>query len=117
MTTLKENFQAAAVRIFNTFGSLIINATYLQEASNYVAGGNLTATTTSYAIRLIRDERRAELTLATDIPRNAVKYLMITAELPIPAVVNDRIQIGSDIKSIVAVETDPADAVTILYLG
>lgn len=117
MTTLKDKFQAAAVKIFDSFGSLIINATYIQDDPGYVAGGNLSSTATEYSIRLIRDMRRQELTLATDIPRDAIKYMMVTAELPVTPKIKDKIRVGSETKAILAVDTDPADAVTLLWVG
>ncbi|MDH3375358.1 MAG: hypothetical protein OEQ39_00105 [Gammaproteobacteria bacterium] len=115
--TVKDELQAAAVEIFNSFGSLIINATYIQDDPAYVPGGNLSSSATEYSVRLLRDERRAELALATDIPRDALKYMMVTAELPIAAKIKDRIRVGTDVKSIIAVDTDPADAITLLWVG
>ena len=116
MSVLSE-LQAAAVEIFDSFESLIINATYIQETSTYVAGGSSTVTQTEYPIRLIRDTRREELGLATDIPRDAKKYMAIVADLAVTAEAKDKIKIGTQIQSIIAVDNDPGDVVVILYVG
>ena len=115
--TIKENFQAAAVRLFDTFESVLVDAEYIQQSSTYAAGGNLTLTDTSYTIRLLRDTKNLTLTLAQDFPRDAVKYLMITAELPVVPKVKDQIKIGTEVKSIVSVEADPGDIITTLHVG
>lgn len=114
--TIKEDFQAAAVEIFNTFESLIINGFYVQQTSSYVAGGNLSTSDTEYAVRLLRDEKNITLTLAQDIPLDAEKYMLITAELAVPAKVKDKVRIGTDWKTVVAVDSDPGDIVTVMYL-
>ena len=115
--SIKSNLQAAAINLFNTFESMIINATYKKEESTYAPGGNNVITTTEYSVRLIRDTRRLELTLSMDIPRDAVKYMLITSELAVPVEAKDRITVGGETKSIVAVETDPGDIVTVFYAG
>ena len=115
--SVKTELQAAAVEIFDAFKSISIDAVYIQESSTYVAGGNLSITSVEYPIRLIRDTRRVDLTLATDIPRDAKRYMMIVAELPVPATEKDRIRIGVSTQSIIAVEDDPGDIIAMLYVG
>ena len=116
MSVLTE-MQAAAVEIFDAFESMVINATYIQESSTYIPGGDITVASTEYSIRLIRDTRRAELALATDIPRDAKKYLLIVAELDVVAQAKDKIRIGTQTQSIIAVENDPGDVVAVIYVG
>lgn len=113
----KEDFQAVAVRLFNTFGDFVIDATYIQETSSYVAGGNLTAAAQEYPIRLLRDNKNITLTLAGDIPWDSSKYLMIASELPVTPNVKDKIRIGSETRAILAIDPDPGDIITILYVG
>ncbi len=115
--TLKQNFQAAAVRIFDTFESLIVTAYYLGGDAIYTAGGDLTVNETRREIRLLRDTKNLTLTLSSDIPRDSIKYLMITTELPIVPKLRDRIEINGEVKSIVALDADPGDIITILYVG
>ena len=115
--TIKNDFQEAAVEIFDSFESLAIDATYIKADSSYVAGGNLSPTENEYSLRLIRDTKSVTLTLASDIPWNAVKYLFITAELSVVPKVKDQIRIGTEVKSIVSVEADPGDIISILYVG
>jgi hypothetical protein len=115
--TLKTDFEAAAVEIFNTFESLIKNATYIEQNSTYAAGGNLSLTENQYSIRLIQDSNDSTLMLATDVRKDAIKYLMITAELPVKPKVKDQILLGTERKSIVSVETDPGDIIQIIWVG
>jgi hypothetical protein len=115
--TLKTDFQAAAVEIFNTFESLIFDGTYVQETSTYQAGGNQAVTRTEYAVRLIRDEKNITLTLAQDIPLNAKKYLMLTAELAVTPQIKDKLIVDGVESAIIQVEADPGDIVTILYVA
>jgi len=113
----KEDFQAVAVRLFNSFEDFVFDAVYIQESSSYVAGGNLSAAAMEYPVRLLRDNKNITLTLAGDIPWDSVKYLMISSELPVPAQVKDKVRIGTETKTIVAVDPDPGDIITILYVG
>lgn len=115
--TIKDDFQVAAVELFNTFESFIINAVYTRETSSYVAGGNNVVASEDYPLRLIRDEKSITLTLATDIPWDARKYLFITTELPVVPKVKDKIKIGTEVKSIVSVEADPGDIISVIYVG
>lgn len=114
--TVKEDFQAAAVEIFNSFESMIIDGVYVQQTSGYAAGGNLSITPTEYPVRLLRDQKNVTLTLAQDIPLSAEKYLAITADLPVAAKVKDKVRIGADWKVIVAVDSDPGDIITVMYI-
>ena len=115
--TIKSELQAAAVELFDTFESIQVNATYKQQSASYSAGGNLTQAATEYSIRLIRDTRRATLSLASDIPRDAKKFMMLVAELPVRAQAKDKIVIDGVERSIIAVEDDPGDVVATLYVG
>jgi hypothetical protein len=116
--TLKTDFEDAAVEIFNTFESLIINGTYVQETSpaEYTPGGNPTVTRTEYAVRLIRDTRNITVTLAQDIPLDAEKYLLITKELAVTPKVKDKLIIDGRESAIIRSEADPGSIVTILYV-
>jgi len=121
--TILENFQAAAERLFSTFEELLVSATYVQESSSYVAGGNNVITQVEYPIRLVRDDSRSTLTLqavatiAPDVAFKSVRYLMITSELPVAAQAKDSIKVGSETKIILAVEVDPGGVITTLYVG
>ena len=121
--TILENFQAAAERLFSTFEELLVSATYVQESSSYVAGGNNVITQVEYPIRLVLDDSRSTLTLqavatiAPDVAFKSVRYLMITSELPVAAQAKDSIKVGSETKIILAVEVDPGGVITTLYVG
>jgi hypothetical protein len=115
--TLKTDFEAAAVEIFNTFESLIKTATYIEQSSAYAAGGNLTVTETTYPVRLLQDTNDQTLMLATDVRKDAIKYMLITAELPVKPKVKDQILLGTERKSIVAVSTDPGDIIQVIWVG
>lgn len=121
--SILEDFEAAAVEIFNTFDSLLVNATYVRETSDYIAGGNTVLTTTEYPIRLVRDEGRSTLTLqsvgsvAEDVTFNSLKYLMITKELSVTAQVKDKVKVGDSCKVILHIDVDPGEVITTLYVG
>ena len=117
--TLKTDFEAAAVEIFETFESLIIDAVYVQKSSTYTAGGNASQTLKEYPIRLLRDEKvtRATLSLTNDLPAILGKYMYVTNSLSVAAKEKDMIRIDGVDRSILLKDSDPADAVTVVYLG
>ncbi len=121
--SLRDTFEAAALKLFNTFEDFIIDATYVQGSSAYVPGGNNVVTSVEYSVRVIRDDIRSTLTLksvgsvADDVTFNAMKYLMITSELAVTPMVKDKLIIDGVSKTIVAIESDPGDIVTILFVG
>ena len=114
---VNEEFQAAALEVFDSFGDLIIDAEYQQTSTGYVAGGAAPSVEATYDIRLIRDSRRSELSIASDIPRDTKKYLFITNELAVEAKSKDKISVDGSVQSIIAVDTDPADAITTIWVG
>lgn len=117
--TIKEDFEAAAVQIFDTFESVIINAVYIQKSSTYTAGGNAAETPLEFPIRLIRDDKspRVTLSLTNDLPAFTEKYLYVTKEVPVVVQEKDQIRINGVTKSVLFKDADPADAVTVIFVG
>jgi len=115
--TVKTDLAEAVVELFNSFESLIIEATITKAESSYTAGGNLLPTESTGNIRLLRDTKSITLSLAQDIPLDAVKYMTITADLPFAPALKDSILLNGITKRIVGLEYDPADVITIIYVG
>ena len=121
--TILEDFESAAIEIFETFESLIIAGTHIMETSTYVAGGDNVVTRTNYPVRLIRSTSKSTLTLqsvgsvAEDVTFKSEKYLAVTSELTVIPKVKDKILIGTNTKVILSIESDPGDVVQVFFLG
>lgn len=117
--TLKDDFQSAAVELFDTFDSVAVAAIYIQQSSTYVAGGNQAVTEIEHTIRLIKDidKGSAVREAATEVLKAEITYLMITSELPVTPDTKDYIQIDGFRRAILAVESDPANIVTTFRLS
>lgn len=117
--TIKEDFEEAAVEIFLTFESVLIDAVYVQKSSTYTAGGNAAQTPVEYPMRLLRDEKvtRATLSITNDLPAFTDKYLFVTKSVPVVVQEKDQIKVDGVIKAVLLKDSDPADAVTVIYVG
>ncbi len=116
--TLKDEFTAAAVEIFNEFEDILVTAVFIQQSSSYVAGGDLINVPKEYSnIRLLKVKQRTTLSLATDVPKDSIEYLLLVSELSVSPKVKDSLRINGIVKPILAVEYDPADVTASLFIG
>ena len=116
--TIKSEFKAAALQVFDEFISINIAAVYLEKSAGYVAGGNLNGAPIEHDIRVIRESsQEAHDSLGVDVAGTEEVYMLLFDELPVRVKTKDYLSINGVALPIIATTTDSAEAVVLVAIG
>jgi len=112
---LRDEFKQVPVDVFEAMGDVVVDGILRQHTVSYVAGGASTVTNVDHTIKIVEDVL-TDSELGSGIAETGDrKFLVPSLGLIVTPAPKDSVVINGQVWNVYMVETDPAEALWVLF--